>query len=466
MRYLRWYLDKVTRGELKKLMVFMPPRHGKTEQGSIRYPAYRLELDPSIRIGLVTHTQKFANRVSRNCRKIVESRIEMNPSKRAAGEWETRAGGGMNAFGALGVGGGLGFNLLIIDDIIKGSKQAHSPTYRENLAESFHRDIKTRLEPGAAIVMTFTRWHKQDIGGMLLDSDEAKEWVVIKLPALAELDDPLGRLPGMALWPERWSAAYLRALQLADPWGFEALYQQNPRLRSGGMFLEEYFGPDAYVDSVPGDCRYVRYWDKSATEGGTGAATAGVLVALSRSGTAYIVDVVRGRWNSGTRETVIDRIAMIDGPMVEVVVEQEPGSGGKESAENTVNRLRSLGFNCSADRVTGDKALRAWPIAAQCAIGNVKIVRDTQARRWNASLVTELVDFPQGALKDQVDALSGAYNRLALVPIPGAVEVSGPRLGIEHNIEKIFHLDGGIIQGGDEPGTIWKPEYEREWSGF
>jgi hypothetical protein len=62
--------------------------------------------------------------------------------------------------------------------------------------------------------------------------------------------------------------------------------------------------------------------------------------------------------------------------------------------------------------------------------------------------------------------MSGAYNRLALVPIPGAVEVSGPRLGIEHNIERLFHLDGGIIHGGDEPGTIWRPEYEREWSGF
>jgi predicted phage terminase large subunit-like protein len=463
LRFLRYYLDQVTRGTLKNLLVTMPPRHGKTEQGSIRYPGYRLELDPTMRIMLVSHTQKFANRISRNVRKIVENRVEMNPGKRAANEWETRAGGGFNAFGALGVGGGLGFHLIVIDDIIKGSKQAHSPTYRENLVESFHRDIKTRREPGGAMIMTLTRWHQQDIAGSILDSDEAKDWVVIKLPALAESDDPLGRPEGMALWPERWNAPYLRLLQKADPRGFEALYQQNPTPPGGDMFLGDWFGPDSMVDALPADCRYVRYWDKAGTEKTENAATAGVLMAKAPNGVYYIVDVVRGHWRAGVRESLIRRIAEIDGPNVEVFVEQEPGSGGKEQAQATIINL--AGFRIKADRVTGDKVTRAHPLAAQCSVGNVRIVRDSPVRRWNAGFLKELLVFPQGAHKDQVDAAAGAFNKLALVPTPGEMMVSGPRLGIEHQIDEMYHLDPAM-HAMHEPGLIWTPGYEPVWSGY
>ncbi len=474
LRYLRYYLDKVTRGEIKKLLVTMPPRHGKTEQGSIRYPAFRIEDDPTLRVMLVSHTQKFANRLSRVTRKIVERRVEMNPGKRSMSEWETRAGGGLNAFGALGVGGGLGFKLIIIDDIIKGSKQAHSPTFRENLAESYHRDIKTRLEPGGAMIATFTRWHMQDLGGSILDSDEANEWVVIKLPALAVEGDPLGRPVGMALWPDRWNAAYLRMLQRADPRGFEALYQQNPTIPGGDMFLGDWFGPDSIVEALPADCEYVRYWDKAGTEKTENAATAGVLVARAPNGVYYICDVVRGHWRASVRDSLIRRIAEIDGPAVKVYVEQEPGSGGKEQAQKTIIDLE--GFAVEADRVTGDKTLRAHPLASLCAVGRVKLVRDTAHRRWNQAFLAELLVFPQGPHKDQVDAAAGAFNKLATRPEPGQVHVSGPRLGIEHQIGELFANDSSLIDpgpglglgglGGLGPGEVWTPGFNPVWAGF
>jgi predicted phage terminase large subunit-like protein len=272
----------------------------------------------------------------------------------------------------------------------------------------------------------------------------------------------------MALWPQRWSAAYLRALQAADPRGFRALYQQEPQLAEGDFFEAEWFERgDLYVDMIPMGTRFVRYWDKAATEGGSGAFSAGVLVGQNAEAERYyLCDVVRGRWGVGVREDMIDRIAMIDGPEVEIVIEQEPGSGGKESADNTAIRLRKNGFRVYIDRVTGDKPSRAWPIASAFAAGIIHIVSDRPNRRWNDAYVTECIDFPQGAFKDQVDASAGAYNRLALKPIPGGVEVSGPRLGIEHNFASLARLSHGVEFGGEayypdpDGGSILQPEYE------
>jgi hypothetical protein len=154
------------------------------------------------------------------------------------------------------------------------------------------------------------------------------------------------------------------------------------------------------------------------------------------------------------------------------VIEQEPGSGGKESAENTALRLRRRGFRVRLDPVKGEKTLRAWPIASAFAAGIIHIVSDRPNRRWNEAFVNECIDFPQGAFKDQVDAAAGAYNRLALVPIPGGVEVSGPRLGIEHNFASLARLSRGVEFGGEtyypdpDGGSILHPEYELDYAGY
>jgi len=152
-----------------------------------------------------------------------------------------------------------------------------------------------------------------------------------------------------------------------------------------------------------------RYWDKAGTAGG-GAYSSGVLMARMRDGTFTVVDVRRGQWSALDREKVIKQTAEIDHgiyPTTKIWVEQEPGSGGKESAEASVRML--AGFSAAADKVTGAKEVRADPFAAQWQAGNIKLVRAD----WNRGYLDEHEHFPAGKYVDQVDASSGAFNKIA-----------------------------------------------------
>jgi predicted phage terminase large subunit-like protein len=446
IEHIHWHLDRVTTGKIRKLMVNLPPRHSKTESITIRYSAYRLELDPTTTILIVGHTQGLATKFSRKVKKIVESRIALAKGKRSAAEWETAAGGGVKAVGVMGVGGGLGFDLIIGDDLIKSRKEANSPAYRDRIADAYKDDISTRLNPGGALIFPFTRWHLQDIGGYILGSEDGPNWKVIRLPALAQKDDPLHRPEGMALWPERWDRAYLEERKRVMGPSFFPLYQQEPQLGGGDMFKAFWFA-DAYVRAVPAGSRYLRYWDKASKGSGNGAETAGVLMAKTPDGEFIICDVVHGRWEPGERESIIKRTAQSDGFQTEIYIEQEPGSGGRESGLISVKNLAGYRVNLHPVSNEGDKVVRAEPLSAQAQAGNVKILIDTPIRRWNELLIQQFADFPQGNLKDIVDAASGALNKLTLKSSGGKPAVSGPRSGMEH----------AALEGYGEEAPIWQP---------
>lgn len=189
----------------------------------------------------------------------------------------------------------------------------------------------------------------------------------------------------------------------------------------GGMFSREWF---PVVDEVPlmeagdefnrGDnvpLERVRYWDKAGTQG-AGCFTVGLLMAKSRRGVYYVENVVRGQWAAHQRNEMMLATAKMDadryGRRVTIWIEEEPGSGGKESAEYSAKQL--AGFNVKTERATGDKEDRARPFASQCGAGNVRL----KLAPWNKDYVNELTLFPGGKFKDQVDASSGGFNRLAL----------------------------------------------------
>ena len=151
--------------------------------------------------------------------------------------------------------------------------------------------------------------------------------------------------------------------------------------------------------------RKVRYWDKAGTHQ-AGCYTVGVKMAMLKNRTYAVLDVVRGQWEAGERENIIKQVAELDGNNVTIYIEQEPGSGGKESAESTIRNL--AGFRCYADRPTGDKIMRADTFAVQLNAGNVSMLRAD----WNAEYKRELEYFPYSKYKDQVDATSGAFNML------------------------------------------------------
>ncbi len=407
--YIQQRLDLVTDGRLKRLALFLPPQHGKSEQVTVRYPAFRLERNPRMRCIVGSYNQIHANKFSRKTREIARQRIALSRERKSVGEWETEAGG---SYLAVGVGSGVTGNpadLIIVDDPIKSREEAESEAYRDRVDEWFTQDLYSRKSADCAIVLIFTRWHEDDLWGRLSRLPNAKEWEVVCLRAEAEADDPLGRGLGAALCPELHPAAELADNRLTMGSAYEALYQQRPHKREGDLLKRFWF---KLMAAVPRLATRIRYWDKAGTEG-DGAFSAGVLMARSYDGLYWVEDVIRGQWSANRRNEVMRETATLDRIKYGHVtnwIEQEPGSGGKESAEITVRQF--AGFAIKVDPVRHDKLTRCLPFADQAEAGNVMV----RQAPWTEEYLTELASFPRGKYRDQVDASSGAFNKLALMP--------------------------------------------------
>lgn len=400
----------------KLLIISIPPRHGKTELISKHFPAWILGNYPEKRIILSSYGAELAESNSDTAKSIFEQwgplLWNVHPGeifKRSA--WNTDKKGGVRAAGIGGPITGFGADLFIIDDYIKDHEEAESEVQREKVWNWWQSVASTRLHPGAVVIILATRWHYDDLIGRLLDQKENEkeefpfELEYINLPALAQENDLLDRETGKALWPWRFNENRLQNIKkTSGSYWWSALYGGSPTPREGLMFKCENF---EIVNEVPKNkiIKSVRYWDKAGTQDG-GACTAGILMHFLSNGRFLISDVTKGQWSSGNREKKIKQTAKIDGYDVIQYFEQEPGSGGKESAENTVRNLR--GYRAHADKVTGSKELRADPYSAQVEIGNVQVLR----RPWTRVFIEEHRTFPKGKFRDQVDAAAGAFNKL------------------------------------------------------
>lgn len=424
-------LDQVVAGQVKRSMIFAPPQHGKSELVSVRLPAFWLAHHPDLPVGLTSYAASLAEKHSQEARDLIESDeyarlfpgLRTRDDSRAKNFW--RLAGQRGGLLAAGVGGpitGHGFGLGIVDDPFENWAQAQSLTVRNAVWDWWRGTFRTRIWEDGAIVFITTRWHEDDLAGRLL-AEQASEWTVLRLPALAETQeerdenhrrmhlllgqpDPLGRAPGEPLAPRRFGPEALRALRRdtgSIVWASE--YQGAPRAPEGNRFKRHWF---KIVDAAPATAARVRYWDKAGTEGG-GKFTAGVLIARA-SGRYCVEDVERGQWSALEREARMQATAARDearyGNTVHIWLEQEPGSGGKESAEASVRNL--AGYSVHLDKVTGDKDVRLEPFAAQCEAGNVDLVRGA----WNGAYLDELCAIPNGAFRDQSDASGGGFNKL------------------------------------------------------
>ena len=199
----------------------------------------------------------------------------------------------------------------------------------------------------------------------------------------------------------------LRDLEMdLGQYGYAGQIGQSPTPAGGGMFKIDHLQMTGELYAKKDYVKTVRYWDKAGVEGGKGAFTCGVKMSRMKSGLFLIDDIKRGRWSTERRERIIRQTAEADGDNVFVVIEQEGGSGGKESAESTVRNL--AGFHVEVDHPTGDKAKRADPYSVQVNNGNVIL----RVAEWNREYKEELSMFPNSTYKDQVDASSGAFNYL------------------------------------------------------
>lgn len=400
-------LEAISDGRNDRLMVFMPPGSAKSTYGSMLFPPWYLSRHPDHMVIAASHTHELAARWGRKCRNLVAEHgfslgVSLADGDSAADRWSLASGG---EYFAAGVGGsvtGRRADLVVIDDPVRSREDADSETIRDKTLDWFRSDLLTRLKPGGRIVVIQTRWHEADLSGELLEAMKkgGDQWRVISLPALAGPNDPLGRKPGEALWPEWEDEAALkrkRAMLLPREWS--ALYQQNPVPDDGDYFKADWIKRYS-VPPDPAQMRIVGASDYAVTADG-GDYTVHIVVGMDTERRPYVLDLWREQTSS---EQWID--AWCDLVRYWKPIEWGEEKGQIASGVGPFLQRRALEKQAYTFRrqfaSRTDKAIRAQSIRGRMAQLGLYIPQDAP---WAADFIAELLQFPAGKHDDQVDAL-------------------------------------------------------------
>jgi predicted phage terminase large subunit-like protein len=385
-------LEAVERGDIDRLMIFMPPRHGKSELASKRFPAWCLGRRPTRQIIAASYNSDLANDFGRNVRNIVAEPefgqvfpgISLAPDSHAANRMNTNAGG---AYVAAGVGTavtGRGAHIALIDDPFKDRAEADSERNRDLVWDWYRSTLFTRLMPGGAIVLIQTRWHEDDLAGRLLEA-EADQWDVLELPAI----NPLGH----ALWPEWYDREALDRIRATiGPREWSALYQQKPQPDEGTFFQRQWFKEWEAKPAL----RYYGSSDYAVTDGG-GDYTVHRIWGIDAAGCIYRVDGWRGQ---ATSDVWIER-------KLDLIAKYKPlawfGEGGViQKAVEPMLKRRMLERKCFCRLEwlpsVHDKPTRARSFQAMAASGRVYFEKGAD--------LSEYLSFPAGKHDDEVDTAS------------------------------------------------------------
>ena len=390
-------LEAVERGEIKRLMVCMPPRHGKSELASRRFPAWFIGRNPTRQIIAASYNADLATDFGREVRNIVNSpefkalfpEVTLSQDSQAANRWHTSAGG---IYVAAGVGTavtGRGADVLLIDDPFKDRQEADSELQRKRVWDWFVSTAYTRLMPGGAIVVINTRWHDDDLSGRLL-AQASEDWKLLSLPALTA---------GEALWPEWYPVERLEQIRstIGDR-EWSALYQQNPAPDEGDYFKRDWFGE---YDQAPKSLNVFAASDYAVTDGGGDYTEHGV-IGVDWSGDWYVLDWWRGQT---TADEWIDR-------KCDLIKRHKPqrwfGEAGvirKAIEPYLKRRMEERHAYCWIEWLPSisDKPTRARSFQALASMGKVKLPKNAP---WKADLLSQLLRFPAGKHDDGVDVLS------------------------------------------------------------
>ncbi|MEO5376875.1 MAG: phage terminase large subunit [Magnetococcus sp. DMHC-6] len=407
-------LESVTFGNMDRLMIFMPPRHGKSMLASEFFPAWYLGHHPSRQVMFVTYSQDAANSVGRKVRNQLletlhpaafpECRLAADSS--SVRRFDTTSRG---AFYAVGIGGpitGRGADLLIIDDPVKNRVDADSVVIRKRLREWYTSTAYSRLMPKGAVVLIQTRWHEDDLAGWLLREHGGEGWHILELPALARFDDALGRCEGEALWPEAFHRE--RLLKIRDAVGsrdWSALYQQRPVPEVGGMIKAAWLG--RYEQKAQSYERIVQSWDTAykakVMHDPSVCTTWGEI-----KGIFHLLHVWVGRVEYPDLKRMVGELA--SRWHVDAILVEDRGSGQSLLQElRRETRWSLIGIVPVVDKVT-----RMSVVSALFESGRVLL---PQQGEWLAEYEAEVLSFPTSVHDDQVDStsqfLSWAKNRAA-----------------------------------------------------
>ena len=424
---IKWYhellcehLDKLLRNEIKKLMCFLPPQHGKSEIVSRRLPALALGQDPNLKIASCTYTADLAARFNREVQRIMDDPVykeifpatnlnDRNVVTDRRGNWlrnseEFEIVNKEGSYKSVGVGGALIGNrvdLGIIDDPIKDRMEAQSELMRNRLWEWYLDVFCTRLHNDSRVLLTMTRWHEDDLAGRILANEN--DWVVLTLPALKEAAatvpaDP--RKEGESLWEEKHSAEKILKVKAKSERTFISMYQQQPRPLGGGLFKDVWF--KYYRYAPPKWDKLVISWDCAFKDLKSSDFVAGT-VWMKVGADAYLIDVVRGQWGFVKTLKMILQMKAKHPEAREVYVED------KANGTAVIEVLKKKVPGLIPVTPTESKDSRASAVSYLFEAGNVFF---PEAAPWLKDYKDELLAFDSGAHDDQVDSTTQALQKL------------------------------------------------------
>lgn len=411
-------LMKVYRGETKRLVINIPPRYSKTELAVVNFIAWAFGRHPDCEFIHTSYSTPLAVNNSTQIRNLIqhEAYREIFPGTELASDaghhWKTTEGGVMYATGSGGTITGFGAGkirdefsgAIVIDDPHKAD-EANSDTVRGGVIEWFKNTLESRVnDPRTPIIVIMQRLHESDLAGWLLgdrgrdmtgpavEGGNGEVWEHLCLSAWN--DD------GTPLWPEKHSAEDLRRMEKAKPYVFAGQYRQRPSPPDGGVIKPDMI---EIVDAIPGKVvEWCRGWDLGASAGGD--YTAGAKLGRLQDGRYIIAHMVREQFTTAARDALIKTTARNDGMLLKQSIPQDPGQAGKSQVQAFATLL--AGHNVHFSPESGDKVVRATPLASQVNAGNVVMLKGA----WNDAFKDECRLFPNGNFDDQVDAAARAFN--------------------------------------------------------
>ncbi len=478
---------------IRRLIITMPPRHGKSELCSRYFPAWYLARFPDHRIIWTSYEAEFAASWGGKARDVMAEYgpplfgLGVREDATARHSWNiAEHDGGMATAGVGGPITGRGANLLGLDDPIKNAEQANSPTYREKTWDWWQSTAYTRLEPDGVVLVILTRWHEADLAGKLIaesasdESDDEEKWHILNLPALAEGNDPMGRKEGEALWPDRWPADKLeKRKRRFGSYVWSALYQQRPAPEEGGKFKRNWFryyrregefyrlitgGADKLIRIS--DCTRFMTGDVAGTEKRKEDASDpdySVFGVWDLTDSGYLIAV--DFWRDRCEEPSIVRAG------ARLMRQHECGVGYVEKnglGTGVVSTLRERGFAIVPIIASTSKATRAQVAQVRFEAGMIFLPLNHPEL---VEVESELLSFPNAAHDDIVDNFSiaalQAQRSAGAPPVREDIEDLAKQETQEHEEEEKLVAAGRPTRALEEYGELEEPERSAHvWDSF
>lgn len=391
----------------KRIMVNLPPGHGKSHLVSLWTPTWYLSTFPQNLVMLTSYETDFAISWGRKVRDLIKAHgsklgVTLADDSKAAGRWHTSHGGGMVALGTDGAIMGRRPNLMVVDDPVKSAKEANSQVERDRLWEWWQGTARDRLEPDASIILVMHRWHPDDLCGRLVAEMEkgGEHWDVVALRAIAEHDDPLGRKPGEALWPSRFSLEALAEIKKTIGSYWDSKFQQKPFYQAGNELKRDWW---QYYEVAPAEFdQMIQSWDFNIKSKATSDYTVGQVWGR-RGAQFFLLDQVRGQMDMPEAISAINNLTQKWPQAIAKVIED----AALGPAIVAMLKDKIPGLIPIPAKVAKEIRVRAQAVAPVIQARNVYLPKN---QRWVGEFIEECSAFPEGTNDDQVDAMSQALT--------------------------------------------------------